>query len=452
MAEAPVRLERLERAMRAAEIGVWDWDLVTDAFDYSPSARDIFGLPPEGRLSIEDIRALVHPEDSEATRAATGRVLDPLLRSTETYTYRIRRGDTGDRRWIRARGLAEFSGDGPDARAVRFTGTVEDITEAEETRRALAISEARLRIALDAAAMAVWDLDIESDTLVAGPELKRLYGFPEDSDPTPADLRATYAPGEAERLERENAEAMARGDTSIQTRVRHVLGDGTERVLTVRAALAPDDGSGRRRAIGVVFDVTDQVANEERLATIARELRHRMKNMVTMAGVLAGRTWPRDEAHATYVDRLRAMGASADLMFGAEDGLSVPLVDIVDRILAPFRRPGSDGIAMDGPDMTLPERTASGLAMVLHELGTNATKHGALSRNGGEVRVAWRETPRGLRLHWTERGGPTVCPPAGDGFGMVLLRRAALPSPHEVSVTFDPAGLSATIDVVLQPM
>ena len=415
---------------------------------YCEHARRLSGFDDAGPVTVEMARAIVHPEDRARIRAITDRTTDPAIREAETYVFRILRANDGALRWLRAHGIAEFDRPGPDATALRYTGSLEDVTEAEENRLALIESEAHLRVALDAADMAVWEYDIEANRITPNPALNRLYGFPEDATPTLDEFRSRYAPGEVERLDALGAELAATGQTMLQTRVRHVLPDGQERTFVVRAALAPVTAGGRTRNIGVVFDVTEAARQEDRIATAAQELKHRLKNMASITSILAGRTWPKDERYETFTGRVRAMMTAADLMFG-ETVARIALRDLIDRVLEPFRGRHEGSIELiDLPDAALDEQRASGLAMVLYELGTNATKYGALSVPGGRVRIDVGSAPDGVELHWTEIGGPPVVPPERMGFGTLLIRQGALKPPDRVEMTYDPAGLRVAIRLV----
>src|SRR3546814_16006855 len=104
------------------------------------------------------VRAGTHPEEFEHTWPMAQRALDPALREKVPYEYRIVRPD-GQLRWVLAHGQAVFDGDGPTAKAVRYIGAIQDITERVEAARTLETSQARLRLAMEAAQMAVWDSD-----------------------------------------------------------------------------------------------------------------------------------------------------------------------------------------------------------------------------------------------------------------------------------------------------
>ncbi len=107
-------------------------------------------------------------------------------------------------------------------------------------------------------------------------------------------------------------------------------------------------------------------------------------------------------------------------------------------------------VTRDGPDVMLAAGPAVSVSMVLHELATNAMKHGALSRPKGSVAIAWTvgdETPAQLRLVWEERGGPPVSPPERRGFGLNLLERMLSLHKGGVSLDFRPDGLAAVVTV-----
>lgn len=440
-----------ELACRAAGIGVWELHVQEDRIVYCQIARSIFGFPAEGPITREMVYSAIHPDDTEMVKSAARRALDPDLRASDSYSYRIRRFNTGETRWVLGNGIAYFDGDGPTARPMLYAGSVRDLTERELTRQKLASSEERLRLAVDAAQMAVWDLDMATGMVAHSPDLNRMLGFPDDARPTLEELRSRYAPGARERLEAEGAAATARGQTSLQTRVNYIVPGRGEVTYVLRASLAspPERGETSTRVIGVLFDATEQARAEERLKTINGELRHRLKNMTNLAAIFARQTWGTDPKVESYLGRIRALGMSADLMFGAQD-TALQLRDVIDRSLKPFAGDFSGQVTLEGPDASLPDRLFTGLALVLHELATNAIKHGALSLPSGRVALLWRIQGAHIQLEWRETGGPRVTEPATCGFGLSLLRRGAMAPPNSVTLDFRPEGLIAQISLVLE--
>jgi two-component sensor histidine kinase len=441
---------RYELACRAAGIGVWELHVSEDRLVYSDIAKSIFGFPLDEPVTREIVHGSLHEDDLEIVLAAARRAMDPKSRADEHYKYRIHRFDTGELRWLRAHGLAQFSGEGDDASALLYAGSVQDIADSELTRLALAASEERLRLAIDAADMAVWDLDLGTEVIAHSPDLNRMLGFPEESQPSLEEFRSRYAAGERERIEAESAAAQARGETSLQTRVRYDVPGKGEVTYILRAALAKTylEGSGSQRVIGVLFDATEQARAEQRLVTLNKELRHRLKNMANLAGIFARQTWRGDERLETYLGRIRALTMSAELMFGARSE-TLRLCDLIERSLGPFRPRDLDVLELHGPDAELSDAVFTGVALVIHELATNASKHGALSTPNGRVAVTWNVEGNLLSMEWRESGGPPVKEPNTKGFGYTLLVNGALPPPHSVELDFARKGLVATMTVRL---
>jgi PAS domain S-box-containing protein len=309
----------------------------------------------------------------------------------------------------------------------------------------VAASEARLRLAIDTGQLAVWDLDPVADRLAGSPALNRFFGFAEDASPSPAELRARYAPGEAERLAALGAELRARGEDRVQTEIRLALPDGSERWLLMRAQVAPPEAGMGNRVLGVLLDITEAKRRQQRMATVAGELRHRMKNLVSVVQVLVSRSLAAGSdpaaARQAIAGRLQALGAAIELM-QADELETAELGALVGAIVGPHRPPGRDPFDVSGAPVTLRGAQISSVALALHELGTNATKYGALSVPGGRVAIAWRTEAGVLRLDWTETGGPPVAPPLTEGFGTVLLRRGLLSAPDVIELEFREEGLA----------
>lgn len=172
-----------------------------------------------------------------------------------------------------------------------------------------------------------------------------------------------------------------------------------------------------------------------------RELRHRVRNMLTLIQALASRgpkaTSPMD-FYKEFSLRIEGLAAASDLLqIGAEAEGRLP--QIARQTVAPFDRDGC--IRLSGEPCVLPTDSCIPLIMALHELCTNAVKHGALSGERGHVELSWFLGPGGTTLYllWTERGGPKVNPPTREGIGTKLLMRQ--PGLDGVELNFDPAGV-----------
>ncbi|WP_149539327.1 chemotaxis protein CheB [Siccirubricoccus phaeus] len=223
------------------------------------------------------------------------------------------------------------------------------------------------------------------------------------------------------------------------------------RMLPYRTAKGAVDG-----VVVTFFDVT-QVVEGEVLGTLVDELNHRVRNMLQVVQAVATSTLRRasslEEFGRTFGGRIRALGRAHELV--SQGGWSdVPLRDLVLKELRPYAE-GLDRVAAQGPPVRLKPKAALALGMVLHELATNATKHGALSAEHGRVRVAWSVAGEGaaarLVLRWCEEDGPRVQQISGRrGFGSELIERQLR---HDlggaIEVEFAEAGLRATLTLPL---
>ena len=441
--------QRFEIAAHAASLGVWDWDLTTGGFYYSARAKEICGFDPAHEVTYEQIVSVTHPDDFPWTSALGDRSVDPAIRAKDPYRYRVVRADTREVRWVLAHGEAIFDETTNPPTALRYIGTLQDITQQHDAERALVESESRLRYAIEAGNMAVWEIDLDRRTITSSPQLNKLCGFPPDASPTLEDIRARYAPGEEERIEKERAELVARGETHMQTTFKQLWPDGTEHWLLLRASAAPATDTIAHRAIGVLIDVTAQKLAEQSTALIAAEMQHRVKNALTVVQTLALQSFRGKtdiaEVRETFMGRLRALAHATQSI--TTDGWSdSDLHALIDAIVMPYRSAERDPFRLSGPVIQLPSKGATAVALGVHELCTNAVKYGALSVPEGRVAIDWSVTNDVLCLAWTEYDGPPVGPPPAKGFGTVMLRRGLL-EPGAVDLRFEPNGVKCTLRV-----
>ena len=194
--------------------------------------------------------------------------------------------------------------------------------------------------------------------------------------------------------------------------------------------------------------IRDLTALAERQEGFNRELRHRSRNMLSIIQALAERGPRADnplDFFREFCGRLEGLSQASDLLrIGSEAEGRLP--DIIERTVAPF---GFDSrIRTTGEPCVIPNESCIPLIMALHELSTNAVKHGALSQASGWIDVSWFIAVDGSSLYvlWKETGGPRVAAPTRDGTGMRLLRAQA--GLDAVELTFDPRGLWCEIMIV----
>lgn len=206
-------------------------------------------------------------------------------------------------------------------------------------------------------------------------------------------------------------------------------------------------------------DETEEVEAEERQALMINELNHRVKNTLAIVQGLAMQSFRQipgsEAARATFDARLRALSAAHNLLTERKWEAS-RLSDTVRNSVEATTGVEAERFRFDGPDIMLAPQTAVSLAMLLHELSTNAIKYGALSQPGGTVNVTWTIEPAGqdgdrLCIDWRESGGPPVQPPTRRGFGTRLIERGMSGElGSEVRLDFRPEGLRCEITACLR--
>jgi PAS domain S-box-containing protein len=191
--------------------------------------------------------------------------------------------------------------------------------------------------------------------------------------------------------------------------------------------------------IASLFDVTEQKRATEAEKTLVSELQHRSNNLLTVVQAIAQRSLAGsgslEEARRTFQDRLDAL-ARTNKQLTNVNWTGLDLANIVRAELEPF----SDRSKIIGPSVTLAAQQAQNFALAIHELATNAAKHGALSNPRGEVFVSWElannDKAGGLNFDWLEIGGPPIAAePTRRGFGTALIESAFNTASFEYSKT-----------------
>src|SRR5262245_2333014 len=209
-------------------------------------------------------------------------------------------------------------------------------------------------------------------------------------------------------------------------------------------------------AIGLAFALTmaARIARGEALhALLVNELNHRVRNTLTTVQSIASQTFRRasdpKEATEKFEARLVALGQAHNVLSDRK-WESADVRDIVNGGLEPFASRDGNRLRIRGDEMHIAPRCTLTISMVLHELATNATKHGAWSSRTGTVAVEWAAVDRGsaewLRLIWRETGGPPVKAPARKGFGSRLIEQSLAGVGGSATVEYDQAGLVCVLE------
>jgi PAS domain S-box-containing protein len=236
-------------------------------------------------------------------------------------------------------------------------------------------------------------------------------------------------PDDRERCIAEWTRALREG-TEYEIEVRNRRYDGEYRWFLTRASPIRDPEGRITAWFGSTTDIHDRKQTEERQQILTAELSHRVKNLLTVIGVLAERTGDRAASVEEFLDafrgRIRALNAAQTALI-ASDWQGASLAALVHAALEPYLLDGGR-VDLDIQDLPVRSEFALTLTLALHELATNAAKHGALSSAAGRVRLSARiepaETGKELLLIWQEDGGPPVQPPTTAGFGTTMLGKA----------------------------
>lgn len=215
------------------------------------------------------------------------------------------------------------------------------------------------------------------------------------------------------------------------------------------------------RTVGVFVegsDVTERVQAQQRQSLLIRELHHRVRNtLATVQGIMGATSRSSDsvaEFREAFAGRIAAM-AKTHALLTEHHWQKASFRELLRQELQPFDDETGRRVLLDGPDIELPSEIAVPIGMAVHEMTTNAVKHGSLSVMGGSVEVHWTATavPDGVQLTWLwfERNGPAVMPPAREGFGTRLLNRVlAVQTKADVRIDFDAEGLKVVV-ILLVP-
>ena len=203
------------------------------------------------------------------------------------------------------------------------------------------------------------------------------------------------------------------------------------------------------------YDVSEEVEAEERQQLLINELNHRVKNTLAIVQGLAQQSFKSDTGHAgleVFFARIAALASAHDLLT-ENTWKKADVEKIVRASLEATAGLQSGRYSLDGPKVTLDPQSAVALAMVVHELATNALKYGALSADEGRLGISWaretREDGAHLIFDWQETGGPKISEPTRRGFGSRLISRAFGNRGDTCDMNYDTDGLHCRLETRL---
>ena len=313
------------------------------------------------------------------------------------------------------------------------------------------LSEKRHRALVEHASDIVATLDLDLRFTSVNPAIERILGFAPAKvvgtslrKPVPQQQLHTYA----EMLDRK-----LQGEPSTQHEVEILTKAGARRILEVNSKLIAD-ATGKPIAIhAIARDITERREAMQAEAQVA-ELDHRVKNVLATVIAVSQRTrdgrTSMDDFLSAFDGRIQSMADAHSLLSGGR-WQGVNLAQLVHQELAPCMAPLNTKV--DGPDIVLTPDATQPVALVLHELATNAAKYGALSSPKGHVSVQWRQQTSGhapgtLVLDWKETAGPPIPASISPGYGTSVIKELI---PYElggaVDLVFAPEGVKCRLEI-----
>ncbi|MFO1091348.1 MAG: HWE histidine kinase domain-containing protein [Hyphomicrobiales bacterium] len=437
--------QRLDFALRAGRMGAFEWNALTGKVYWSPSLEAIHGLR-EGAFggTVDAAKADIHPDDLDHVLAE----VDRSLKTGVDYhvLYRMLH-PCGEQRWLEAFGSPVVGNSGV---VEKLGGVCIDITDRKRVEEALGSANETSRQLVERSPFGIYVVNADFRMVQVSAGAQKAF----------ENVKPLIGRDFAEVLRTIWIEPFA---TEAIDRFRHTLttGEPYHSTHTVEPRRDIEEvqsydwrierltlSDGRPGVVCHFYDLTERQRHEEHVQLLLNEVNHRSKNLLAVIQAIANqtaRTLEAQEFAQQFTQRLRAIAASQDLVTKG-NWTDVGLADLVQSQLAHLRS-FAERISIEGPNIRIAPFAAQAIGLALHELSTNALKHGALSNEAGRVRIAWSlEGPsetRALRIAWTERQGPLVKEPTRRGFGRTVLEKmAALALTAEVELRFVPEGIS----------
>jgi PAS domain S-box-containing protein len=323
----------------------------------------------------------------------------------------------------------------------------ERTAELEASNVRLTQSEQGRSLALAAGQMGSWDWDLATDEWRWDEGQHRIFGVePRMFKITANNIRALIHSDDWGTLQ-DIARGMTEGARTRQTEFRVLRPSGETRWCIGTAAASVDAAGQVVRISGVTIDITDRKEADERQVLLAREVDHRARNALAVIQSIIRLTCAKsvDDYVQAIEGRIKAL-ARAHTLLSDSRWHGADLGTLVAEEFAPYR--AGDKIEFCGPNISLQPATAQALALALHELATNAAKHGALSSPSGRIALDWNLRGDALTLSWVENGGPEIVEPSSRNFGLkVIVASIEQQLGGRASFDWDPRGLRCEFSI-----
>ena len=372
-------------------------------------------------LKVRTFQDLTHPDDLATNLSVLNKT---LVGEAESYSI--------EKRYVRKDGVVVWASLSvgcvrkTDGGVDYFVAVVQDITDRKRAEARLAERNMQLALAAKVGLVGSFAYDADTEIMQISEGYSAIHGFPEGTtEIARSECMAGVYPDDLRRVEQFRSEAFRERRSEYNVEYRIIRPSGELRWVETRCFIS-FSGGHPQRVVGVSIDVTERKRVEEHQRTLLAELDHRVKNALATVSAVVSHTRQGSRSVADFVatldGRIRSMATTHELL-SSHRWHGVSLTELVRRELAPYATRNNTEI--DGPEVTLSAKAGQAVSTVLHELATNAAKHGALSVPNGRISVRWHSEPGSadarIGIEWQETGGPAVRAPDTSGYGVEVI-------------------------------
>jgi len=450
----------LDLGQEVGGVGSFEYNLNTGRISASGAAYRLHGMPEDTRETAgEDWMRGVDPSDAELARESLRGAVEEGGKAA--YSYRVADG-AGGQRWIDARGRVIASGG-----ERRLVCALVDVTDQIRTQKALERERERLRLALEAGAMAVWEFHPDTGLSTIDARYAATMGLDSGyANATLAEIGRAIHPEDLGRVSAEHAAAIdAGGDYKIEFRV--IDATGRTRWVVSKGIMISGDTRSSPTLVGVIQDITEERAREESLREFAatremliREADHRIKNSLQMVTSLLRiqlrglEETPVADALRGAIARVQAIASSHLALQASQDLQTVDLAFVLKELCSHFTEFHPDAkidCHIQGPLMMDADR-AIPLGLVVNELMTNALRHAFPEGRSGTVTLNAAEDESDVVVRVGDDGVGTVRSSKNGGLGSKIIGVLTAQVGADIALDRTPnVGTVATLRLPIRP-
>lgn len=331
-----------------------------------------------------------------------------------------------DRR-ARPYGLSLLQEDGLMLLAQSVMQRLEGHRAERRANRAIARGEHRFRTILESLPDIAWSANATGEITYINRRWTDYTGLPNDAHDS-ASIRSAYHPEDIEPR-REDWLAALRCGRPYEGEYRLRRHDGSYGWILARAVPVRNRQGEVEGWFGQLVDIDERRRKAQARELVASELAHRIKNIFSViCSLVSVRARGREELRPfteELVGAISALGHAQEFVRPSGSDTEAGLHELLGALMTPYNERDAGSVAVEGDLAAYGPRAATPLALIFHELATNAVKYGALSQAGGKVTIAIARLGENLHVTWQERGGPAIAAaPRGEGFGSRLIGSA----------------------------